>query len=238
MIISIPIPDDSACILKKNQSVDFQTPYIERKTHTDSSIAVSTELGIKPDAIFRYLKKFVGDQINKGDVLAEKKVLLGYRKITSEFSGTIKEINHYQGEIVLSITEDTKEKALSYFRGEVEEVTRHHIKLSVKSAKEYELKRASANFGGEAVYVKNQSTNLNAENTADKILVIESLSSYMASKAEALGIKGMITFKDFQEKPAIHLALLKNTADLAKIFSLSLPYCVITKESSKIYFYS
>ncbi|OGK26237.1 hypothetical protein A3C28_03535 [Candidatus Roizmanbacteria bacterium RIFCSPHIGHO2_02_FULL_39_9] len=60
----------------------------------------------------------------------------------------------------------------------------------------------------------------------------------MASKAEALGIKGMITFKDFQEKPAIHLALLKNTADLAKIFSLSLPYCVITKESSKIYFYS
>src|SRR3989338_9703771 len=147
MLINIPIPEDASCILKKNQSVDFDTPYIERKTLSSASIPVSSQLGIKPESIFRYLKKFVGDQIIKGDTLAEKKTVIGNRKVVSEFAGKIKEINHYQGEIILSVSEDRKEKTLAYFKGDVEEITHSHVKIKVGEGKEFELKRASANFG-------------------------------------------------------------------------------------------
>ena len=71
----------------------------------------------------------------------------------------------------------------------------------------------------------------------NKILIAENLTDYDISKAEALGIKGIISVDDLSLNNEIFGAQIQNK-DIEKIFELKLPFCFIDKERSKIVFYA
>lgn len=237
MFLNIPIADDVNCLLKTGQTVDFNSPFLEKKSTTDLSVEVAMKLRIPSHKIFNYLNKFVGDTVKKGDILAKKKALLNNAVVVSESEGVIKEINHLDGKIIISAENSKINRINAFFKGEVVELKKNNLKLKVGQLHEFNLKIASDYFGGEAFYLKDSSNPMFATQTSNKIMIIESVASYIITKAEALGIKGFITLKNPPQDSILPKGQIKNIDDFNKILHLKLPNCFIDKYNNKIYFY-
>ncbi|OGK12494.1 hypothetical protein A3C98_01375 [Candidatus Roizmanbacteria bacterium RIFCSPHIGHO2_02_FULL_37_15] len=237
MNISISTPTDTKCILKVGQKVDFNTPFIEDYQSEDIIISIAKKLQIPSDKIFKYLKKFVGDPIQKGDIIAERKSLISKNVILSDYNGVIKEINHYEGTVNISIYKSKNTFTNAYFKGEIVELTKERIKIKVTEAKDFQLKQASTNFGGETIFFKDPYGPIFASQAANKIMIAEVVDVYLKTKAEALGIRGFVTMRVPPQNSDLPEAQIKTIEDFKQILKLNLPYCLIDKQYSKIYFY-
>lgn len=238
MIISIFIPEDSRCFLKIGDKIDFGKVFLEKKINQQTDILISKQLNIVPKNIFRYLKKLVGDEVKKDEVIAVKKDLFNEKKILSPFDGLIKEIDHEQGKITLTINEKTKKTFTAFFKGEVVDLKKDHFNLEIGKGDAFDLKKTELSFGGETLYLREKDiSNLNSLTVNKKIIVTESISPFVQSKIEALGAIGIITSIKPSETTAIPTSQIKNSNDLKKIFANKFSYCFIDKQSCKIYFY-
>lgn len=237
MFLIITIPDEIKCLLKTGQKVDFNTPFFENKVVREETVTISDKLGIPQDKIFKYLKKFVGDRLEKGDVIAEKRGLISIDVVVSEYAGIVKEINHYDGSIVISTLTAKDSETKAFFKGEVEKIEKSKLKLKVQEVEEFRLKQATENFGGQVFYFIDPQKSIFATQTSNKIIVSEIISSYLKVKLEALGIKGFVSLKNPPPDSNLPKAQIKNSEDFNKILHLNFPHCLIDKQYSKIYFY-
>lgn len=238
MTITIPVPPDIKLLIKDNQMVDFKTPLWQKVSKNEVTIPVAKDLSIEAGEIFLHLTKVVGEEIKKGELLARKKTILGEKKYLSEYDGVIKEIRHEDGSIVIGTSEDKAVKTLSFFKGEVENASKTEIKLKVKKAEEFELKEASSYFGGEIVFSDESSLpNLNPEDIEGKIICIRSLKPYNVAKLEVMGARGFVSQEALSQKSSLNFAQIKKPSDWETIHSLNLPYCLISKKTTIIYFY-
>lgn len=237
MQIRISYPLSQNCLLKQGQKVDFNTPYLEKKVFFEVEIPVAKKLEISGDHIFRYLKKFIGENISKGEVLACKKGIFRDRKIISDYDGIVKEINHEKGCIIISAKEEKTDTIKAYFKGEVLEIKKGEVLLKVKKGKEFPLKSSKSNFGGEVFYLEEKDFYLVSDQLLNKILVSRQISSYLQIKLETLGITGFVLLKQLPERSQLNFAQLKNIDDIKKIRELNLPYCLVNKENGTIFFY-
>lgn len=236
MIVNIVIPKNSKCLLKKGQEVDFDTPFLDTEESVDIQIPIANSLKISPSKIFNVLKKFVGENIKKGDVIAVKKGFLSSYKVICEHDGVIQEINHTEGIVIIQSEDGQKNKIPAYFKGEIQDIKDNIIHLKVGKANEFDIKTCNKNFGGKTTYSKNGKILLSSE-IQNKILIAENLTDYDISKAEALGIKGIVNADDLSLNNEIFCAQILEK-DIEKIFDLKLPFCFIDKERSKIVFYA
>lgn len=240
MDITIRLPEKINLLITSNQDVDFDTMLYEIAESDEIKIPLAQKLNIKPDKIFKYLKKFVGEEINKGDVLAIKKNLFSDMKYISDFSGIIKEINHELGEIIIQARTDQKKQKKSFFKGKVSNIKDDNLTINISSnALSFSLKKALEDFGGEVVYLKNSdTTNLTEKDVKNKILFCETLNSYLQSKFEALGASGFISLKSLTSESNISQAKIKNAEDFSKIINYNFHYCLIAKNDSLVHFYN
>ena len=72
MIINVQTDEKSNCLIKEGDKVDFETPFFEKISQSTVTIDVSKKLDIDPGKIFRYLKKLVGEEIKKNQIIALK----------------------------------------------------------------------------------------------------------------------------------------------------------------------
>lgn len=237
MIFYIPLPEHSKCLLKLGQKVDYDTPFIESQSQSQISIPIAKKLNIPSENIFRYLKKFVGDSIKKGELLAVKKSVFSTNKIYSEYEGIIRTVNHENGDINISIDEGEKNTLSAYFQGEVIEINRKEVKIKVLKGKDFEIKYANFDFGGNVIYLNNQQQ-ISYTDLAKKILVTESINDYLQTKSEALGIEGFVTLTKLALDTDLPFAVLKNKDDFKIIAYEKNSHCFVNKTSSKIYFYA
>ena len=238
MILTISIPSDGKCLLKPGQIVDFDTDFLENKLNSEITINVSKKLGIASDKIFNYLKKFVGDPIKRGEIIAEKKGLISNLTVESNYTGFIKEINHYDGNVIISSSGGQQtNKIKAFFKGEVVDLNKNQLKIKVGHLQEFNIKLVTDNFGGQTFYLKDATKPIFSLQTSNKIMVIESITAYLKTKAEALGIKGFVTLKTPPQESNLPKAQIKNIEDFKKVLHLNFPYCLVDKQYSKIYFY-
>lgn len=238
MTIKITFPQDVRCLFKNGDKVEFGQPFLEKKEKKQAEIFIAKELGIQPKKIFRYLKKFVGDTVNKDEIIALKKDFFSEKKILCPFNGIIKEVDHDLGKIVLTIDEKNKKIISAYFQGEVVKVKDGLLELSVNKTNEYSIKKSEIGFGGQTFYLTEKDIIQLSNNMINKKLVVaQSVSSLIQSKIEALGCTGLVTAVQPINLPSIPFAVLKNPGDFKKILSDKLSYCYIDQQSSKIFFY-
>jgi len=236
MILSIQIPQGAHVKIKAGDKVDFDSPLFEIPSSAEHTLSFTQKLGIEPSKIFHYLKKFVGEDVKKGDVIALKKGVLSAKIVTSEYEGKIKEIDHNEGNIVIT-TKGKKDLLFSSIKGEIAEIKNKEIHIEVKEGKEFELKKSASNFGGKTVYVKDPSVLLSSNNVAGRILIAESVSSYNQSKMDALGIIGYVTLMKLPEETDLPSVQLKTVQGLNDILKHEYPYCYVDSQSGKIVFY-
>lgn len=246
--IEFSIIFDGELLIKKEDTVSFQTPLYSGNTKTNVSVPLAKLLNTEPSKIFQSLKKFVGDSIAKGDVIAENVSFMSKKIYMSEFDGVLKEVDHQEGIVIIEAGTENSNTTNCFFIGEIASIEEDTdkstgmkkavIKLKTKSSKEFDLKDASGYFGGEVVYCKDPiKAGLTADEVSHKIVVDEKIPSYEQVKYEALGAKGFISLHTLPEPSTAPFAKLIGKTDYEKIEENKLPYCLITKDDLKIFFY-
>ncbi len=236
MTIKYQLPDNSKLLLKKGDQINFDQPLYLIESEEEVSINIAKELEINPNNIFHYLKKLVGETIEKNEVIAEKKGFFSDKKIYSPYSGIIKEINHETGVLIINYKTEKTNEILSPIKGELEKIEKNLIFIKLKNCHQYSLRKSFGDFGGETFYLENfQYTNSQINN---KVIICEKIDSYNLSKINALNAKGIICLEKLEEESNINFAYLKNEQDYNKIIDKKLPYCTVLQFSDTIYFYS
>ncbi|MCL4374944.1 hypothetical protein M1523_03735 [Patescibacteria group bacterium] len=239
MRINVSLPEGIKLIVKAGQTVDFGTVFCRSPQIHQEHVVLATKLNFPPAKIFQYLKKNIGDQIKRGEVVAEKGGWLGKHVYRSETDGVLKDINHQDGSIVVESDNRDDRPSSSYFHGEIEAVEKNKIVLKVDDGKSYPLKDASGNFGGRWAAYRGDRP-LDYETVNGKIVVAEKLTAYQQNKLEALGVGGFVTCYSLTQPSALPHALLKlgKPAELLAFLAVHpLTYCIIDKNSSTMYFY-
>jgi len=234
MTLEIFIPENATCFLKVGNKVDFKELFYEQKQSKDLEIDIAQKLNIPPKKIFKYLKKFVGDTIEKGNIIAQVKSFFSNSKITSPVDGTLKEVNHQNGKIVITCPSDQPDQVIVFFKGEIVEIKKKLVKVKAGQSKDFEIKKSNKSFGGRIVFLKTQT--LTNELVENNIIVAQEISPFDQIKLEALGTQGFVTNKPLEEKTSLAFAEIKNWSDAEKNIS-DYSYCLVNKESSRIYFY-
>lgn len=237
MHVTISLPEGSECLLTKGQDVDFTTPFLKAHNAVEMTIPIGKKLKIDGTKIFKYLKKFVGEKVQKNEVIATRKSFFLSHTIVSEHDGVIKEIDHTQGVVVIKTTSDEMTDRTSYFTGEITEVDKHEVVLKTKKGSSFKTSRSSENFGGEVWYGTEAAlSSVTTEDVENRVVVVDSLTPYDQAKLEAMGIRGYITVEPLREYTYLPNARLKED-DVAAARKEKHTYCVIDTPSSTIYFY-
>ncbi len=239
MIITFTLEGSGNFIIKVGQKVEFNDPLFEKKESKEVRIPLAQFLHIPPTKIFKTLKKFVGEDVKKGDLLAEKKGFLFHPKYHSEHDGIIKEINHHDGSVVLEIQTDESSTINAFFKGEIASLENNTVTLKLNAGKTLELRETSHTFGG-SVLIANikELPNLAEDEVTNKIIFTEKIAPYELVKLEALGSQGFITSHQYVQKPSLPSAVLKNIDEFESVDRKKFPYCIINKDNNTIYFYA
>ena len=240
MIISLPIPSEAHVLVKAGEKVDFSSKIFEIPVKEFININIAQKLNVPPEKIFTYLKKFVGEEIKKNDLLAYKKGFLGDKKVYSEYNGVLKEINHQIGEIIIEVDDkktQEKKETNSPLVGEIEEIEKGVLKIKIKKGKTIEIKEKNNYNFGAGVFILERIDQILAENVEKKLIVADEIKSVYQTKCEALGALGFLTLKKLPNPTNLPTFQFKNIDDINKIKKEIFSYCFIEKNSSKIIFY-
>jgi len=235
MKITFTIPGDGDLNIKTGQTIKFGDPLFQKSVTVNKIVNLAKELRIKPDKIFFSLKKMVGDIINKGDLIAEKKSLFLHNLYHSEYSGVLKEINHYNGTITINVKgePDKDSYCCAYFQGEIINIHNRKITLKVNNQFSFALKSASQDFGGLVFLVKKDHLERESIHDIDnKIIITDIISEYQQSKFEALGAKGFVTVNPLYIPSDLPFAQSKQS--LQDDFTA----CIVDKKNNTIFLYN
>lgn len=237
MKVVVQLPEHTNLLITANQEVDFNTPLLNKGVLETKQIPIAQILGFPPEKIFLNLKKFVGEKVQKGDLLAEHKAFLTTKQYVSEFDGLIKEINYQNGSIILEMESDETSTVNCFFAGEILSIDDNQLELKVKNAKEFEIEKAEASAGGKVSYEDSTQKVLHEEKIDDKMIFAEEIKPLDQVKYEALGADGFILLKPLGKTSPVPAITLKNEKDFKAIQELKLPYCIVSRNGTTITFY-
>lgn len=200
MTLTIKIPLRAQVLVSKGDKIEPGTPLFEQKNKKNITVNIAEKLKIKPDLIFRYLDKIIGEDVQKGEILASKKGMFKTRKVLSTHEAIIKEVSHITGEITLLIDDDSEshpnvlENTVSGLKGTIERIDATTITIALKGAEAYPVKNVTADYAAELFYFTNDGLyfTANEDQLKNKLVVIDELKAHIEVKCEALGCVGFL----------------------------------------------
>lgn len=238
MTITFSFPVKDKLLLKQGQDVDFTTPIVKKGEQEQRVVPLSELLKIPPQKIFLFMKKFVGEEIARGDLLAEKKGVLDKKQYFSEYDGVLKEIDHEKGDLIIESQVKKKQTVNSFFKGKIDSVKKNEITLVVKEMKKFSTKEPTADFGGETLYVEESAMGeITPETVRNKVILADSLKPHIQSKLEVMGAVGFISPQNLNDSTPPAFAKIQSQDDWEQVKKTKLPYCLVDKKSATIYFY-
>ncbi len=244
MVLNIPIPSETDVLIKEGDTVDFQTPLYKGRVKRDVKVPLAHMLNINSKKIFTVLKKFVGEDVKKGDVVAFHAGVFTRKSYISEHNGVIREVNHTEGYLVIESETDQSRDKSAWFKGEIAKITKDEkgkvngIDLKVEDTKKIDARKISADFGGKITYLNQEKLQLVSEDEVNGcVIVIESLQSYELAKLETLGASGIIFVKQPKDIPAVPYAILEKPENINDLNNEKFPYCIVNKNKGTIHIY-
>jgi len=188
MILEIPVDPEKKLAIKVGEKVDFNTPLYINREKSEERIEVAELLAIHPKKIFHHLKKNIGDSVIMGELLAERKSFFSNKKVTSHIAGTITEIDHIDGVILIETQKETHSEHC-WFMGHVVEVSKKQVQIKIGKHMTFEAKYVEKDFGGMIWLLSEQSF----ASPEYPVGITERATEYEVAKLEALGGRGLIT---------------------------------------------
>lgn len=238
MVVKLQIPESAEIHLTKGQKVTVHEPFYSQASHEDIVVPFARKLGIKPQDIFKHTKVVVGDQIKEGDVLGEKKRVIGTSKLTADSAGTVKRIDHLTGEIVISAISDRSRATPAFFSADVTDISEEDHTISVELGKTIEYDATGdIDCGGMLNYIPDKDFFLcGEEDVKDRIILLDTVQSHIETKIEALGAEGVI-FVEGTPPTSIPSIQLKSASDFEKLKEADDKRVLFSHLDSKLYVY-
>lgn len=241
MKLIVKVPPNSDLLISPGQTVDFNTPLLRKKSTQAKMVPLANILKFEPDKIFMNLRKLVGEELRPGDLIAEHKTVFATKQYYSEVNGTITEINHMTGSIVIEMVTENDNEMNCFFKGEVVQIAENRIELKVKKYKEFDIFPIKQYFGAEVFYIQPGTTPIiTEEDVENKFICAEEIKPFEQVKLEALGAVGMITPTDdipSSQKRDLITVMLRQVADFHNARELQYPYCLIGDAQNTIFLY-
>jgi hypothetical protein len=238
MTIPILLPDNAQILVTAGQTVSFDTPFLSALGTETVKLPLAQALGFPPDKIFTFLRKFVGDSIKKDDLIAEKKTMMSSKQYLSEFDGTILEVDHHDGSIILGIQSSSITEKMCWFSGTIDSIEGNILALKVKKSSHYSLQEQCPNMGGRVLfYTPEVAPNLTQDEIDDAVVFAEKIPGFDHSKLEALGANGFVVNITTDDPSEVPVAILKDPKDLVEIKALGYSSCIIGADHTTIYLY-
>ncbi len=183
----------------------------------ETAINISLQLSVPPAKISQFLKKNLGDLVEKGDIVAVKKGALGMgsKQVLSELSGTVIKIDEEKGNLVIkSPSVGNPETIISPVEGIIDFCNNEKIVIKTDKNVLVAIDSLGKENTGELLHIESLE-NLDKD-VEDKILILKSIDKISLFKAIGLDVVGIITteiedtdFIDLAEKPIdISLAIV------------------------------
>lgn len=226
--------------VQAGQTVDFNTPLANSTQSKTYRIHVSKFLGIDPKDIFLHLQKVVGENVEKNEVIATKKTTFGRKQYQSEWSGTIREINHNEGVVLIESSMEVDDVAHCYFKGTIKDITDDkQVTLDVKKHKSYPLKSAGRGFGGEVKHApgQDQLASYTADDVRHKVIIVDMIKEIDAVRLQVLDEAGTVVLNQTTPDMPENIARVLNLNDWNEITGIDLPYCIVDAKNATIHFY-
>lgn len=239
MIIEVPFSSQDELLIKEGDLINLDTPLIKKARSKKVIINIAEQLNVNFLKIFNFLKKFVGETVSIGDILAEKKGLFKNKKVISPVNGVITQIDHNTGEMIIETQAENNQLLKAFFTGKIYQIKNNWLHVKVKKGISFNIKNASGNFGGKCFYLESLNFfSLVAEEVAKRIIIAEKIESVLQVKLEALGASGLITlYKLPTQSFTTNYCQLSNITDFNQIINFKYPYCLVISQTGKIYFY-
>lgn len=158
-------------------------------------VLLSKNLKISPSKVLKCLKKNLGDRIERGEVLAEKKKMVGGKKFISPFSGTVTRLEESTGRLfIFTQSEERIEVIKSPVDGKVTFCDNDKIVLETEKEAIPAEKISGSGTRGELFFLPGEEIrpeDIFGEH-AKKIILAKSFEKAAFSKAFALGVLGII----------------------------------------------
>lgn len=236
MKLVVKIPPHKELLVTIEQTVDTDSPFLKTTSPKQNSIPIARSLGISPQKIFLHLKKFVGDKIQPGDVLAEHKTFFSAKQYLADMHGTITEIDHQTGSILVEVMSDDASVQNCFFRGTVTAVNPPELlELQVNHGAEYPIFPIKDYLGGQMSYYTG--VHLSEEDIENRFIIAEEIIPYDQIKYETLGAKGFITLRELQKSSELPSIKMKQIDHFEEIIKKRFPYCIVGQDNATMFFY-
>ncbi len=241
MNLTFKIPEGGTLIPKKGATICIGDNFIKVGQADFRIYPVATQLSIRPEAIFTHLTVVVGQAIEPQTILAEKKSMVGTKKIVSDISGIIDKINYETGDVIVRFGSSEKSNTTpAFFNGTLEEIDikKGVFTVSIPSKHEIKLKNVSGNGGGEIVFLSEKDFfTITSDEVSGKVVFLDNPQAHVVSKLEALDTAAILSDDPIPSTILPH-ATLQNKSDM-ELFSKSKPmHIVISELESKAILYA
>lgn len=238
MTITLTLPKEAELKVKAGDKIEIGDALYSVYSSELVTIDIATKLHIQPDSIFHHLNKIIGEEIKKDDILAQRKGKLFSHKVVSEYQGTLKEIDHHKGTIILNTFNESQQEFSASFQGTVDSIENNHLKVSVKNGTEIPLKDVTMDGSGDLYLFHDEALFFSAtEEEIDKsVIVIEEIKTHIQAKCEALGCNGFLYLKG-DITSDLPTARFKTEEDYNKIISSKKKHIIFSMEDKKAIVY-
>jgi len=238
MHITITLPEGGELLIAPGDRVDFTTEIYKEIAKSSVKIPLSRMFNADGKKVFQALRKFTGDSVHRGELMAEFKSIFSTKRYFSEYDGTVTLIDHKEGTVTLEANTDENLIDFSPFKGEITSIEGTRVTFAVSDFLTFPLGRPGTDlYGGPFYLLTPDSPLISEDEIKDRIVIAEEIKSHDMPKLEALGAIGFVTKVALPETFPVPTALLDSSVNISKIGSHQFPYCIIDEVSSTIYFY-
>lgn len=236
--ITINTPLHAKIVVSKGTPIGHNSTLYTISDTEDLVIPISNNLGIRPEEIFKFTTRVIGDKIARNDILAQKKGLLGTKKVLSPVEGILSSISHDNGEITISVEKSASEAFNSPVEGTVVSIDKNRgsLVVTIPAGTEIDAEIISDTAGGKISYIDMNNSSATATQIKNKVIVVENLTPALASKFDALdGLA--IVYLNGTHTSELKSAKVKNKAEFDKIATLKKENIVLLPTIKKIIVY-
>ncbi|OGK53501.1 hypothetical protein A3H78_04730 [Candidatus Roizmanbacteria bacterium RIFCSPLOWO2_02_FULL_36_11] len=241
MTANINIPEEAKLLVKEAENIEIGDPLYEVGKEDIFQINIAEKLKIKPQNIFQYLNKVIGENVKSGELLASRKGVIKTTKVFSPRESIIKEISHLDGIMTLSTSgknASKKHTTKAFFKGKIKTISNHQILVEIKNPLPVEVRAIQCDFGGEGAYLteKNDYFTIDAHQIFDKVVITSELKSHLAIKCEAIGAAGFFFLKTKIDNDIPDATIIADD-DFKKIVEERKKYVLVSKKDGLAIFY-
>lgn len=203
--VQLTIPSHAKVFVHKDQRLAPGTNIAQYNLESFlKTIPAADMLKIKPQSITKYLRKGIGEHIEAGQVLIEKKGLLSSLVVKSPYTGKIDEVDLKKGTLVIASQESGNDNILiTPFAAKVKDIQKNIITLEIEAILfEAENGAGEQSIGDLYIFSTDKLNVLEIHDEVEgTIVACKSISHDAAAKLDALECRGIIFSEQLEEAP-------------------------------------